>query len=112
MDPSQSRSAPVVLWILALQLLFEFWIGFTPENRQVFSNLHRAVTRREHLNTDGNAATGDPDRFFDAVQILDARRNRRRPVDGIDDLYGVAVGQLNPLRCIIFYPRLLLPREP
>ena len=31
-SPNQSRSAPVMLRILALQFLFEFRIGFTPEN--------------------------------------------------------------------------------
>ena len=41
-----TRSAPVVLGIFALRFLFEFRIGFTPEERQVLGDLHRAVARR------------------------------------------------------------------
>ena len=81
-----------MLRIFPLQFLLEFRIGFTPENRKVLSDLHRAVIWREHLNTDGNAAAGNPERFFDTVQILDARRNRRRAVDGVDNFYSAAVG--------------------
>jgi hypothetical protein len=40
--------APLVLGILTLKLLFEFWIGFAPENRQVLGYLHRSITWREH----------------------------------------------------------------
>ncbi len=101
-----------MLRILALKFLFGLRICFTPENRQVLGNLHWAVTRREHLNADGNVAAGNPDPFLDAVLILDARRNRRRPVYGVDELHSAAVGQLNPLRRIFFYPCLLLPSEP
>jgi hypothetical protein len=31
-------------------LLFEFRIGFTPEERQVLGHLHRPVARRERVN--------------------------------------------------------------
>jgi hypothetical protein len=33
-------------WIPALQLLFEFRIGLTPEERRVLGHLHRPVARR------------------------------------------------------------------
>ena len=105
-------SAPFMLGILALQLLFEFRIGFTPEKCQVLGNLHRPVTWREHLNADANTVLGDPERVFNAVQILDARRNRRRAIDGVHDLHAAAAGQLNPLGRIFFYPSLLLPGKP
>jgi hypothetical protein len=36
--------------IPVLDLLFEFRIGFTPEERQVLGHLHRPVARREHVN--------------------------------------------------------------
>jgi len=39
----QNRSAPVVLGIPALDLLFEFRIGFTPEERQVLGDLHQRL---------------------------------------------------------------------
>lgn len=91
-----------MLRIFALQFRFELRIGFTPEIRQVLGDLHRAVTWRKHLNAHANAATGNPEPFLDAVQILDARRNRRRSLDGVDDLHGATGGQLNPLRRVPF----------
>ena len=35
-------------------------------------DLHRAVTWRQPVDADTNAALGDPERVFDAVQIPDA----------------------------------------
>jgi hypothetical protein len=63
----KSASAPFMLRISALQFLFELRINFTPEDRQVLGNLHRAVIWREHLDADGDAAIGDSERFFDGV---------------------------------------------
>jgi hypothetical protein len=80
----QNRSAPLVLRISALQLLFEFRIRFTPENCEILGNLHREVTWR-------------PERVFDAVQILDACCNGGCPVDGVEELHGATLWQLNPL---------------
>ena len=39
-----------MLGISALELLFEFRISFTPEERQVLSRLHLPVARRERVN--------------------------------------------------------------
>jgi hypothetical protein len=39
-----------MLGIPALELLFEFRVGFTPEERQVLGHLHRSVARRERMN--------------------------------------------------------------
>jgi hypothetical protein len=41
-----------VLGIPALELLFEFRIGFTPEERQALGRLRWPVARRERVNAD------------------------------------------------------------
>src|SRR5262245_49924868 len=99
-----------MFWIPALELRFELRIGLAPENRQVLGNLYRTVAWRKHLNADGNAAAGNPESVFDAVQVLNARRDRRRGVSGINDFHVAAAGQRNSLRRIFFNPSLLLSR--
>ena len=76
----ESHSAPFMFWIAALQLLFELRISLAPKDRKIFRYLYRAITWREHLNAHRDAPVSDPNAIFNIEQILNARRERRRPI--------------------------------
>ena len=102
---------PLVFRVLALQFLFELRIGLAPERPEILGHLHRAVVRRERLDAERDAAGSNGERVR-AVQILNARGERRRAVGGVGDYSATTGFQLDAARNLFVDQRLLLLRKP
>src|SRR5262245_33089884 len=100
----RSSSAPLMLRVAALQLLFELRVSIAPERRQILRDLYRSIARRKYFDAQRNFPVGDPQRIGDAVEVLNARRDGRRSVGGIQDFDHTPPGQLNPLRSVLLDP--------
>jgi hypothetical protein len=61
-----------VLRVLALQLVFELGVGVGPEGVEIFCDLHRTMTRSEHMERQRVAAEGDFEFPIHPVEILNA----------------------------------------
>ena len=64
--------SPLVLGVLALQLLLEFWVGLSPEIREAGRDLNGALVGGEDLDEEGDFAGSYLQVGFDSVEVLDA----------------------------------------
>ena len=65
-------SSPLVLGVLALQLLLEFWVGLSPEIREAGRDLNGALVGGEDLDEEGDFAGSYLQVGLDSVEVLDA----------------------------------------
>ena len=104
----RQNSPPFMLGILALELLFQFWVGLGPEGSKAVGHLNGPVVRSEDVNGQRHAARGNLEIVRDTVKVLDARAENRRGVLRIGDFGAAAAGKLEALRGM-FFDELLLP---
>src|SRR5947209_338029 len=89
---------PGVLGVAAAELLPDLGVGGLPEAREVLRHLLRAAVRGEEVEEDGDAAGGDARRRAPAEELLDARRQDRRPARLVGEAELAAGGDAEALR--------------
>ncbi len=100
-----------MLRILALELLFQAWVGLGPKGFETARHLHRTMARGQDMEGERMAAECDFDIVCDSVEILDSGREKRIRCLGICHLRAASTRKLDPLGSVFFDELLLLPSE-
>ena len=100
-------SFPLVLRVLALELLFEFRIRLRPKRPQAFCDLDRSLVGREDVERERVPAHGDLDIVVNAVEILDPCSEKWLGGLRIGDLRFSTSGKWKPLGRVLVHKLLL-----
>src|SRR5215831_9473973 len=112
LPPDFCGLAPFMFRVFTTEFLFDFWVSFYPEGRQILRNLDWPMIRCQDVHNDMDAPAANAQRAFNPVQVLYTGGKNRRLTFSIAKFVAPAVRELESVRCEPIQLVLLGLREP